>query len=59
MQWLKYVERLYQRQDHRESENTQAKELPPSKEQEGTFWGMSAHDALAVDIVTRECGRKS
>ncbi|OZG73530.1 hypothetical protein BTA51_10995 [Hahella sp. CCB-MM4] len=58
MQWLKYVERLYNRPASKELEQRQSKTSSTPKENDGTFWGMSANDALSVNIVTKECGRK-
>ncbi len=58
MQWLKYVERLYNRPASKELEQRQSKNSTTPKDTERTVWGMSAHDALSVNFVTKECGRK-
>ncbi len=58
MQWLKLFERNENRLPTQTKQKQSEKQRHTAGEIDQTFWGMSPHDALAVNIVTREVGQK-
>ena len=58
MQWLKLFERNENNPSTQSKHKQSEKQRHTAGEIDQTFWGMSPHDALAVNIVTHEVGRK-